>query len=187
MQRDVPAKGNGASWPHDEVIHAWWVEPDRLLAGEYPGDTSPEKAAAKIRLLLDAGIGSIVDLTTKHDGLVPYRDTLQAEAERAGRRMHYVSYPIPDVGVINDSGYDAILEYIRDEMNDGRKVYLHCWGGVGRTCTVIACRLCEQGVDYKSAMARIAKLRAGTRKADRAALESEAQRAFVRRRCTRNG
>jgi protein-tyrosine phosphatase len=72
-------------------------------------------------------------------------------------------------------------------MNAGRKVYLHCWGGVGRTCTVIACRLCDEGLDYNSAMARIAKLRAGTHKADRPALESEAQRALVRGRCARNG
>jgi protein-tyrosine phosphatase len=187
MQSDLPAKGSGASWPHDELLHAWWVEPDCLLAGEYPGDTSPEKAAAKIRLLLDAGIGSIVDLTTKHDGLVPYRDILQAEAERAGRRMHYASYPIPDLGIVDDSGYDEILEYIRGEMNAGRKVYLHCWGGVGRTSTVIASRLCDDGLDYKSAMARIAKLREGTRKANRPALEHEVQRAFVRDRCARNG
>ena len=36
--------GNGARWPHDATLHAWWVEPDRLLAGEYPGATRPEKA-----------------------------------------------------------------------------------------------------------------------------------------------
>ena len=22
-------------WPHDALLHAWWVEPSRLLAGEY--------------------------------------------------------------------------------------------------------------------------------------------------------
>ena len=36
--------GNGAQWPHDEILHAWWVEPGRLLAGEYPGARTPEKA-----------------------------------------------------------------------------------------------------------------------------------------------
>ena len=28
---------DGTRWPHDETLHAWWVEPGRLLAGEYPG------------------------------------------------------------------------------------------------------------------------------------------------------
>jgi len=184
--RDTPM-ADGATWPHDQLLHAWWVEPDRLLAGEYPGDESPRKSAAKIRLLIDAGIGSIVDLTTDREGLLPYLDTLQAEAEMAGRTVHHFSYPIPDVDVIDDAGYDEILGCIRHEMDAGRKVYVHCLGGVGRTCTVIACMLCEAGFDYQSARGRIAELRAGTRKADRPALESEAQRAFVRGRCTRNG
>jgi len=176
---------HGAAWPHDQLLHAWWVEPDRLLAGEYPGDKSPSKAAAKIRLLIDARIDSIVDLTTDRDGLVPYSDTLHAQAQMAGRSVHHFSYPIPDLGVIDDAGYDGILGCIRDEMNAGRKVYVHCWGGVGRTCTVIGAMLCAAGFDYKAAVARIAELRAGTRKADRPALESEAQRAFLRGRCVR--
>jgi 3',5'-cyclic AMP phosphodiesterase CpdA len=25
-----------SSWPHDRILHAWWVQPGRLLAGEYP-------------------------------------------------------------------------------------------------------------------------------------------------------
>ena len=54
----------GKTWPHDDLLHAWWVEPGRLLAGEYPGALAPEKAARKLQLLFDAGIGSIVDLTT---------------------------------------------------------------------------------------------------------------------------
>ncbi len=32
--REVP-------WPHDEFLHAWWVEPGEVLAGEYPGDPDP--------------------------------------------------------------------------------------------------------------------------------------------------
>lgn len=26
-------------------------------------------------------------------------------------------------------------------------VYVHCWGGKGRTCTVIGCRLIDGGLD----------------------------------------
>jgi hypothetical protein len=38
-----------------------------LLAGEYPASRSPGKTAEKIRLLAEAGIESIVDLTTPED------------------------------------------------------------------------------------------------------------------------
>lgn len=173
------------NWPHDAVLHAWWVQPGRLLAGEYPGHLHQDKAAAKLRLLIDSGIGSIIDLTTKDDRLTPYRETLEAEAEKAGRTVHYFSYPVPDLGVLDDAGYDAILDRIKTEDNAGRVVYIHCWGGVGRTCTVIACMLCDEGMDYNSAMAHIAQLRSGTRKAHRPIPESSAQRNFLRARCAR--
>lgn len=50
-------------WPHDEIFHAWWVEPGRLLAGEYPGALTRAKAIAKIRMLDEAGVDTIIDLT----------------------------------------------------------------------------------------------------------------------------
>jgi hypothetical protein len=179
------AAGNDARWPHDAVLHAWWVQPHRLLAGEYPGHLQPDKAAAKLRLLIDAGIGSIIDLTTDRDHLASYRDTLQTEAEKAGRTVHYFSHPIPDLGVSDDAGYDAIIDRIKTEQTAGRAVYIHCWGGVGRTCTVIACMLCDAGLDYDSAISRISQLRSGTRKARRPVPESPAQRDFLRARCAR--
>lgn len=52
---------------------------------------------------------------------------------------------------------------------------------------MIACLLGETGLDYHSAMARIAELRAGTRKANREVPESPMQREFLRARLERNG
>jgi protein-tyrosine phosphatase len=120
-----------ARWPHDAILHAWWVEPGRLLAGGYPGARTARKAAQKMRLLIDAGVDSIVDLTTPDDRLALYEATLRAVADEAGRQVVHFSYPIPDMGVIDQDGYDAILACIRDEIAAGRVVYVHCWGGKG--------------------------------------------------------
>jgi hypothetical protein len=169
-------------WQHDEVLHAWWVEPGRLLAGEYPGARTPEEAAKKVRLLVDAGVDSIIDLTTPADGLAPYKETLRLAAEEAGRRITHFAYPIPDMNVIDQDGYDRILGRIRDEMGSGRIVYVHCWGGKGRTCTVVGCLLIDDGLDYDSAIARMAELRAGTRKAVDPCPESAAQHRLLRER-----
>jgi hypothetical protein len=38
---------DGQRWEHDEVLHAWWVEPGRLLAGEYPGAKTPERRRSR--------------------------------------------------------------------------------------------------------------------------------------------
>ncbi|PEG58949.1 tyrosine-protein phosphatase [Mycolicibacterium boenickei] len=172
-------------WPHDDILHAWWVEPNRLLAGEYPGATTAEKAEAKIRVLLDAGIDTIIDLTTEGDRLTPYLALLRAEAEKSGRTVRHFAHPIPDFGVIDDAGYDAILARIHSELDAGRNVYVHCWGGKGRTGTVIGCLLAESGLSYDDVIDRIAELRAGTRKAAFVCPESAAQRDLLRARCSR--
>jgi hypothetical protein len=39
-----------APWPHAETLHAWLLEPGRLLAGEYPGARTQEKAHLKVEL-----------------------------------------------------------------------------------------------------------------------------------------
>jgi protein-tyrosine phosphatase len=177
--------GEHTPWPHDETLHAWWVEPGRLLAGEYPGARTPGNAAKKLQLLIDAGIDSIVDLTTSQDPLEPYREQLRAVAEKVGHEIRHFSYPIPDMGVIDQAAYDAILTCIRDEIDSGRAVYLHCWGGKGRTSTVVGCLLIDGGLDYESAISRIAELRAGTCKAADACPESPSQHRLLRERAAR--
>ena len=178
--------GEIAVWPHDNTLHAWWVEPGRLLAGEYPGARTPSQAAEKVRLLIEeAGIDSIIDLTTPADGLAPYRRALQEAAEKAGRQVHHLAHPIPDMGVIEQDGYDQIIARIRAEIDAGRLAYLHCWGGKGRTSTVVGCLLIDDGLDYESAIARIAELRSETRKAVDACPESASQHRVLRERAAR--
>jgi protein-tyrosine phosphatase len=169
-------------WPHDAILHAWWVEPGRLLAGEYPGARTAEKAAQKVRLLIDAGVDTVIDLTTPDDHLEPYDDALQVAAEKAGRQVRHFAYPIPDMGVIDPKGYDEIVGRIRGEIDAGRVVYVHCWGGKGRTCTVIGWLLIGDGLDNDATIARIAELRAGTQKAIDACPESSAQHRVLRER-----
>jgi hypothetical protein len=177
--------GKGARWPHDNLVHAWWVVPGGLLAGEYPGARTPEKSAERVRLLVDAGVDSIIDLTTPKDGLAAYGAALESAAEEAGRQIHHFAHPIPDMGVIDHEAYDRILTRIRSEMDSGRIVYVHCWGGKGRTSTVVGCLLIDEGLDYNGAIARIAELRAGTRKAIDACPESSAQHRLLKERAAR--
>ena len=53
----------------------------------------------------------------------------------------------------------AILDRIDAELADGQVVYVHCWGGHGRTGTVVGCWLVRRGAVPKAALARIAELR----------------------------
>jgi hypothetical protein len=176
----MAAHRNGPSWEHDDLIHAWWVIPGRLLAGEYPGAKDRQKAALKIQKLLDAGVDSFVDLTEAGEmtrggaPMVPYDDLLG---------VRYVRLPIRDNSVTDDAGYDRIIAYIRNELDSGRVVFVHCWGGKGRTGTVIGAWLIDQdGLGYPEVLDRMQVLRRGTRKAHHSVPDTATQEAVLERR-----
>lgn len=176
---------NAESWPHDRIIHGYWVIPGRLLATEYPGAKEPEKALRKLRVLQDAGVNSFVDLTEAGeptwDGtpMLPYAGLLEPG-------VGYRRFAIPDTSVIDDDGYDAILTYIRAEIAAGKVVLAHCWGGKGRTGTVVGAWLIdEEGLGYPEVIDRMQELRSGTHKAHHPVPDTEEQHRVLRRRARR--
>lgn len=164
-------------WHHDDAMHAWWVEPGRLLAGEYPIDA--QQRTHKLELLVDAGIRTFVDLTTPEDRLHPYDEPLGRIASERGLPLERRSFPIPDLGTVHADGYRAILDTIAAETAADRPVFVHCWGGVGRTGTVVGCHLVERGAAAHEVIDRVAELRHGTRKAHRPCPETDEQHAVV--------
>ena len=187
MKNDRTITNDTASWEHDRLIHGYWVEKGRLLATEYPGAKEPEEAERKLRLLREAGITSFVDLTEPGErtwggaSMVPYAGLLGAD-------VTYTRFAIPDTSVIDDDGYDAILEHIRAEIAVGKVVLAHCWGGKGRTGTVVGTWLIEQqGLGYPEVIDRMQQLRVGSRKEHHPVPDSPEQHDVLRRRAQRTG
>jgi len=117
-------------------------------------------------------------LATEYSPMVPY------EALLGG--LNYRRLAIPDQGVIADEGYDEILGHIRAELDAGRVVLLHCWGGKGRTGTVVGSWLIDtEGRGYPEVIDRMQELRAGSRKAGHPVPDTEEQRRVLRRRAWR--
>jgi len=171
-------------WPHDEFVHGWWIEPGVVLAGEYPGHRDPDRAASKVNLLVDHGIRTFVDLTTPADGLDPYEPHVEQSAAQRGLDIRRVAHPIPDMSVIDVDGYDPILATI-DDARDRGGVFVHCWGGIGRTSTVVGCLLVAGGLDADAALADIDRRRSITRKAHRPAPQTPEQIDVIRTRASR--
>ncbi|MDE2998452.1 MAG: hypothetical protein OXU79_05155 [Gemmatimonadota bacterium] len=110
--------------------NSYWVRPGRFAAGEYPGDLDPCQAAAKLKMLLCAGINHFIDLTGAGE-LRPYRDIAEREAPAHGVHVGYERFPIDDAGVPRSREWMArILDAIDAALDDGKTVYVHCWGAL---------------------------------------------------------
>jgi protein-tyrosine phosphatase len=130
---------------------SYWIEPGRLLAGPYP--------AGQLDRL--AGIDVVIALT-EEDELPPY------DLE-PGVRL--VRRPIRDFGCPEPAQLRATLDVLEGELAAGHVVYLHCRGGVGRTGTVLACRLVRGGLAPEEALSRLRSIGKGP--------ETEEQRRLV--------
>ena len=116
------------------ISESYWVEPGRLLAGEYPGGYDQEQARQRIDALVKAGFNTFIDLTQPNE-LSPYVNILNELSQVHHLNVRYQRFPIKDAGIPSREQMSSILDTINAELQAGRKIYLHCWGGIGRTGT----------------------------------------------------
>jgi len=130
------------------IPNSYWVQPGRLLAGEYPGSMSRADAMERVQRLLAAGVTSFIDLT--EEGELPDYDTLLPELTE--RRIRYKRMPVFDHSIPDSPAHMArILDLIDNELNAGQCVYLHCRAGIGRTGTAVGCHLIRAGMPNEEA------------------------------------
>lgn len=105
-----------------------------VFAGEYPRDRDEDIAKEKIKRFIDFGISHFIDLTEEGE-LRPYSHLLP-------ENVSYLRFPIKDVSAPNSvEAVKKLISEIEEYQNSGQRCYIHCWGGVGRTGTIVACYL----------------------------------------------
>jgi len=155
----------------------------RLVGGAYPYRSDPDEGAELLRRLLGAGVTAFVDLTQAGtagamDGhLDAYRGVVAST-----HGVEVVRSPIPDMGVPTAGQVVETLDAIDDLLDRGHTVYVHCWGGIGRTGVMVgAWLLRHRAATNDTVLDVLAWLRAADTAAGHiAAPQSATQRAFLR-------
>lgn len=153
------------------------------MAGEYPTAAKPEDTLRKLAAIAAAGVSHFIDLSEKHNLIASYDSLLPGIAQAHKTTIGYDRFAIPDMGIPETPQLtNTILNRIDALVEEGVTPYVHCWGGVGRTGTIVGCWLVRQGFSGDDALKLIAKRWAFMAKRNRypRSPETPAQERYIR-------
>ncbi|MDF1826412.1 MAG: ADP-ribosylglycohydrolase family protein [Verrucomicrobiales bacterium] len=165
-------------------LNSYWLEPDRILCGEYPRDLDDTGAHEKMTAILKAGVRVFLDLTEEGEKK-PYREIAEAKAGDLGiapSQLEFYRHSIHDASVpANQGEMRAILRQFRLARHQGKTIYLHCWGGKGRTGTVAGCAIRDLfGLTGEEALSHLnTRWQACAKSAHSGSPETDEQRGFI--------
>jgi len=116
---------------------SFWVIPGVLLASAYPSHPEENKRTKLMNSLIESGVNAFVDLMEEKEKEELTTYSLPQE------NVFYTNVPIQDRNVISDDGLRCIVKGILLLISVKSVVLVHCFGGKGRTGTVMCATLCE--------------------------------------------
>lgn len=160
--------------------NSYWVIADQFMAGQIPTSSNTAQSHSKLDQLISFQVQTVINLMEPQernsDGVLfyPYAPYLQQ------RGIDTYSFPVVDLSIPSRELMTSILRVIDEEMDKGKRIYLHCWGGIGRTGTVVGCYLKQKGLaTNQNVFEQIAILKQYSGLAHRLSPETDEQRQFV--------
>jgi hypothetical protein len=139
------------------IVESYWVQENRFLAGEYPGDYNPETTRRRLDAFLEAGIDTFFDFTQPNEH-VPYEAILKEQARAYDVDAQYHRFAIIDHRICSTETMKTILDTIDRALENDRNIYVHCWGGIGRTGITVGCHLVRHGMTNEQALEHVNRL-----------------------------
>jgi hypothetical protein len=160
--------------------HAYWVIPEKLIVGAYPGSKREERAKFFV-----SGISQIINLVEDDERgqagkpLPNYYNSLSMDAKRHLATISVSRKPIKYGTVPSVKTMKAILDKIDVAISRGRRVYVHSRNGRGRVGTVVGCYLVRHGMMGDEALEWVRILRMAKPTGHLTSPETEDQRKMV--------
>lgn len=166
----MPPRGGALKGPTEQPADrpspsTYWVIPDSFLAGHYPTRSHDDEAKNILRKYLrDAGITLFIDLTESGEGIgyhLLLRKVEEEEQEANGQvasLARYQNFPMQDFSTPSVERMKHVLDVIDEAVQKEEKVYVHCYGGIGRTGMVVGCYLVRHGNSGTEALAELNRL-----------------------------
>jgi hypothetical protein len=135
------------------IKNCYWVIENKFLAGEYPRESDHTSSVKKISSLLKSGVTCFIDLPHPDDKMLPYRQLVE---QLSNYPVDIHRYPIPDFSIPESKNLTRqILDQVDAVISKTGMVYVHCWGGIGRTGTIVGCWLARHGYPGEKALKRL--------------------------------
>jgi protein-tyrosine phosphatase len=161
------------------IQRSYWVIPNRFRAGEHPTIGSVDATKLKLRWLMELGINTLLDLTEIGEADIDYETLILNEASFLNSQVFYKRFAIPDWHTPSQQTMIEILDEIDQNLSEGKNIYLHCYGGKGRTGTVVGCYLVRHGTPVFGVLSKIQELRKEFPENDQISPETDQQRKMV--------
>ncbi len=126
----------------------YWVIPDKILAGRTPYCVDKQATYNNLSALLAHKIDLIINLT--EEGEFPdYENELMFFAKGINRKVEILRKAIPDFGIPDKKLMKDILNIIETALQKDKRVFVHCYGGIGRTGTLVGSYLLQNRLAEK--------------------------------------
>jgi protein-tyrosine phosphatase len=136
------------------IVQPYWITRQLAIV---PRPLGSDWLDDEMLAMRKAGIDIVVSMLEKFEAKDAGLKDEYAAATRAG--LGFINYPIPDSGVPVLEPFEELLGELEIAIADGKRIGIHCFGGVGRSAVVAASLLIRSGVPTSAAWAQIEKVR----------------------------
>lgn len=129
------------------LARTYWAHEPVIMGGAFPGDLIERKTLEKLRAIHGCGVRTFINLMplADRDHSGELFDPYESYFPEIDPNLAMHRFPIVDLSIPSFELMDEILAAIDSHRSRGA-VYVHCWGGRGRTGTVVGAYLIREGL-----------------------------------------